>query len=137
MRPLARIPLVATAALMLFTSTASAQIGGSDVLGGGDGPTVHRSWYPTGAAVSAVFASCTVARRAGTTVWFGYSNPLAERRVALVGSGNTVAVNGCHWRANRGQITQFQPGVVERAFAVTVPVGSTATWAVTPRASSA
>ena len=46
MRPLARIPLVATVALMLFTSTASAQVG-SDVLGsGGDVPalagSVHR-----------------------------------------------------------------------------------------------
>ncbi len=39
MRPLARIPLVATAALMLFTSTASAQIG-QRCPGGGDGPTV-------------------------------------------------------------------------------------------------
>ena len=82
-----------------------------------------------------MFASCTVARRTGTTVWFGYSNTLAERRVALVGPGNTVAVNtvAVNGVANRGQTTQFQPGVVERAFAVTVPNGSTATWAVTPQ----
>lgn len=129
MHPLARISLVATATLMLLTSTASAQIGGSDVLG--DGPTVVGPGVVSPPGVS-VFASCTVARRAGTTVWFGYSNTLTERRVALVGSGNTVAANGAAGAANRGQTTQFQPGVVERAFAVTVPAGSTATWAVTP-----
>ncbi len=132
MRPLARIPLVATAALMLFTSTASAQIG-SDVLGG-DGPTVLDPGTTPPASGVAVFASCTVARRTGTTVWFGYSNTLAERRVALVGPSNTVSVNtvAVNGVANRGQTTQFQPGVVDRAFAVTVPNGSSATWTVTP-----
>jgi hypothetical protein len=134
MRPLARIPLVATAALMLLTSTASAQVG-SDISGGGVGvPTVVDSGTGSGPGVT-VFASCTVAGPSGVTVWFGYNNALTERRVALIGSDNTVsvssvAVNGV---ANRGQTTQFQPGKVERAFAVTVPVGSTATWTVAPK----
>ncbi len=100
----------------------------SDVLGG-DGPTVIGPGAVPGVSV---FASCTVARRTGTTVWFGYNNPLAERRVALVESANAVYIKGYLGALNRGQVTQFQPGVVERAFAVTVPVGSTATWAVTP-----
>jgi hypothetical protein len=113
---------------MLLTSTASAQTAGSDVLGG-DGPTVIGPGTVPGVSV---FASCTVARRSGTTVWFGYNNPLAERRVALVESANAVYIKGYLGALNRGQVTQFQPGVVERAFAVTVPVGSTATWAVTP-----
>ena len=91
MRPLARIPLVATAALMLFTSTASAQFGGSDVLGPEASPVVLDP-VPRQRRGVTVFASCTVARRTGTTVWFGYNNPLAERRVALVGPSNTVAV---------------------------------------------
>jgi len=120
---------------MLFTSTASAQVG-SDVLGGGGGSGVTDADSSPGpvlgpASSVTVSASCVVARRAGTTVWFGYSNAAAERRVALVGAANTVAVNAVGGD-NQGQVTQFQPGVVERAFAVTVPVGSTATWTVTP-----
>jgi hypothetical protein len=129
MRQLARISLAATAALMLFTSTASAQVG-SDVVGGGGQGVLDSVASPPSSV--AVLASCTVTRRTGTTVWFGYSNTSTERRVALVGSGNTVTVNGVAGAPNRGQITQFQPGVVQRAFAVTVPVGSTATWTVTP-----
>ena len=130
MRPLARIPLVATAALLLLTSTASAQTG-SDISGPGvGGPTVIDSVTGPPSSVT-VSASCVVAKRTGTTVWFGYSNASVDRRVALVGPGNVLAVNGVAV-PNRGQITQFQPGVVERAFAVTVPVGSTASWTVTP-----
>ncbi len=131
MRPLARIPLVATAALLLLTSTASAQTG-SDISGPGvGGPTVIDSVTGPPSSVT-VSASCVVAKRTGTTVWFGYSNASVDRRVALVGPGNVLAVNGVASVTNRGQITQFQPGVVERAFAVTVPVGSTASWTVTP-----
>jgi len=137
MRSLVRVPLVAAAALMLFTSTASAKVG-SDILGPGAGapgvldPGPNPGLPILGPASSVtVSASCVVSRRAGTTVWFGYSNAAAERRIALVGPTNIVAIGGAPG-VNQGQVTQFQPGVVERAFAVTVPVGSTATWTVTP-----
>jgi hypothetical protein len=119
---------------MLFASTASAQVG-SDLLGsdgsvvldpGAIDPSTRR------APGVSVFVSCAVARPSGTTVWFGYANTSAERRVALVKSANAVFIKGFIGALNRGQVTQFQPGVVERAFAVTVPPGSTATWTVTP-----
>ncbi len=135
MRSLVRVPVVAAAAFMLFTSTASAQVS-NDLLGGGGGSGVTEAdsnpgQVPGPVSSVTVSASCVVARRAGTTVWFGYSNAAAERRVALVGASNTVTIDAVGG-ANQGQVTQFQPGVVERAFAVTVPVGSTATWTVTP-----
>ena len=129
MRSILRVPLVAAAGLMLFTSTASAQVG-NDVLGGG-GPVVAAGSVIAPPSSVTVFASCKVAKRHGTTVWFGYSNASADRRGALVGPSNTVSVDGVVG-ANRGQTTQFQPGRVERAFAITVPRRSTATWAVTP-----
>ena len=96
MRPLARIPLVATAALMLFTSTASAQIGQRRPRRRRR-PDRARSRSPHPCERVTVFASCTVARRTGTTVWFGYSNPWLERRVALVGPGNTVCRERSSW----------------------------------------
>ncbi len=128
MRSLIRVPLVAVAAFMVLASSASAQVG-SDVGGAGSG--VVGSVMAPAPGVT-VFASCVVARPTDTTVWFGYSHAGLDRRVALVASGSAVFIKGFIGALNRGQVTQFQPGRVERAFAVTVPAGSTVTWTVKP-----
>lgn len=76
-----------------------------------------------------LFATCAVTRRGTTTVWFGYQNVWSERVVSPVGPGNDVLVDSLS-RGNLGQVDQFQPGRVDRAFAVSVPTGQVATWAV-------
>jgi hypothetical protein len=116
---------------MLLTSTASAQVG-SDIAGPGVGGVLDPGVNPGSSSTVTVTASCVVNRRETTTVWFGYSNAASERRVALVGDSNSVTTSKGPVGPNLGQVTQFQPGIVKEAFAVTVPKGTTATWTVTP-----
>lgn len=75
-----------------------------------------------------LFATCAVARRGTTTVWFGYQNVWNERVVSPVGPGNDVLIDSLS-KGNLGQVDQFQPGRVDRAFAVSVRTGQVATWA--------
>jgi hypothetical protein len=75
-----------------------------------------------------LFATCAVARRGTTTVWFGYQNIWTERVVSPVGPGNDVLIDSLSI-GNLGQVDQFQPGRVDRAFAVTLRSGQVATWA--------
>ena len=78
-----------------------------------------------------VTASCIVRGATTSTVWFGYSNSSGARITALVGSNsNAVRLTVESYVVNRGQVEQLQQGSVERAFAVSVPTGTTATWTV-------
>lgn len=74
-----------------------------------------------------LFATCTITRRGTTTVWFGYHNTWDRRVDARVGASNVVTVGGTPV-SNAGQVEQFQPGQVDRAFAVVVRIRSVATW---------
>jgi hypothetical protein len=77
-----------------------------------------------------VFASCVRTSAAGLTVWFGYESTAVTSYDAPIGAGNMVFSTMPGASTNRGQITQFQSGRTERAWALTVPVGSTVTWQV-------
>ena len=79
-----------------------------------------------------VTANCIVAGQTTSTVWFGYSNTSGARVTAAVGStSNAVRLTVESYVVNGGQVEQLQPGSVDRAFAVSVPTGDSATWTVT------
>ncbi len=91
-------------------------------------PSASTTVSPVPAAT--VTASCIVAGRTTSTVWFGYTNTSGERVTAVVGADNAVGLSVPSNVINRGQVDQLLPGSVARAFAVGVPTGATATWTV-------
>jgi hypothetical protein len=94
----------------------------------GSGPIlIDPGTYVPAPAVQ-LFATCSVTRRSVVTVWFGYQNVWTDRVDAAVGPTNDVSIDSVS-RGNLGQVAQFQPGRVDRAFAVTLNAGQVATWA--------
>jgi hypothetical protein len=85
---------------------------------------------PPASPAATVSASCIVSGSTTDTIWFGYTNTSPERVNALIGGSNFVTVNVPGVSINQGQIEQLLVGTVERAFAVTIAKGATASWNV-------
>ena len=114
-----------SAALLSLAAPAAAHASPSDVLA----PINPSATAPAASPAATVSAACIVAGSTTDTVWFGYSNTSAERVTATVGGANSVTITGA--ALDQNQIEQLLVGTVERAFAVTIPKGATATWSVT------
>lgn len=94
----------------------------------GSGPIlIDPGTYVPAPAVQ-LFATCAVTRRSAVTVWFGYQNVWTDRVDAAAGPTNDVSIDSVSM-GNQGQVTQFQPGRIDRAFAVTMNAGQVARWA--------
>jgi hypothetical protein len=107
---------------------AQAQVAPPVGVGDGGGGVIDGG--PAGTPALSIFATCTVRNGKGVTSWFGYTNSLTQRVNVDVGNDNATTVNSLV-QANGGQVVQFQPGTVQRAFAVLHPVNSSAGWVVT------
>ena len=94
----------------------------------GLGPILIDSGPSVAVPAVQLFATCSVTRRSGVTVWFGYQNSWTDRVDSPVGPGNDMSIDSLSM-GNLGQVSQFQPGRVDRAFAVTMSAGQVATWA--------
>jgi hypothetical protein len=84
---------------------------------------------PGGAPAVTVFADCVVSSGKSVTAWFGYTNTFSQRVNLDVGPNNSTTVNSVA-QANSGQVVQFQPGTVRRAFTMSHQVRGSATWSV-------